>query len=80
MAPLMEDMLWEARAGLMKVVVIGLGRAILFYGRCLQGEGLKADKVRDAAFLLTGVGTWVGKSAYLTANPMTIPKGKRAIA
>ena len=35
--------------------------------------------MRDVAFLLTGAGTWVGKSAYLTAKPMTIPKGKRAI-
>ena len=38
------------------------------------------DDMRDAAFLLTGAGTWVGKSAYLTANPMTIPEDKRAIA
>ena len=30
--------------------------------------------------LLTGAGTWVGKSAYLTADPMTIQEGKRAIA
>ena len=44
-----------------------------------MGEGLKADEARDAAFLLTGAGTWVGKSAYLTANPMTLPEGKRAI-
>ena len=80
MAPLVEDMLQEARAGLTKAVVIGPGRAILFYGRCSLGEGLKADEVRDAAFLLTGAGTWVEKSAYLTADPMTIPKGKRAIA
>ena len=80
MVPLVEDMLWEARSGLTEAVVIGPGRAILFYGRRLLGEGLKADEVRDAAFLLTGAGTWVGKSAYLTANPMTIPEGKRAIA
>ena len=45
-----------------------------------MGEGLKADKVRDAAFLLTGAGTWVGKSAYLTTNPMTIQEGRRTIA
>ena len=45
-----------------------------------MGEGLKADKARDAAFLLTGAGTWVGKLAYLTANPMTIQEGRRAIA
>ena len=38
------------------------------------------DETRDAAFLLTGVGTWVGKPAYLTANPMTIQEGQRAIA
>ena len=63
----------------MEAVVIGPGRAILFYGRHLRGEGLKADEARDAAFLLTGAGTWVGKLAYLTANPMTLQEGKRAI-
>ena len=36
--------------------------------------------MRDATFLLTGAGTWVGKSAYLTADPMAIPEGKKAIA
>ena len=45
-----------------------------------MGEGLKADKARDAAFLLTSAGMWVGKSAYLTANPVTIKEGRRAIA
>ena len=78
--PVVEDMLREARAGLTEAVVIGPGRAILFYGRCLMGEGLKADKARDAAFLLTGAGMWVGKLAYLTTNPMTIQEGRRAIA
>ena len=80
MAPLVEDMLCEARTGLTKAVVTGPGRAVLFYGRCLMGEGLTADKARDATFLLTGAGTWVGKLAYLNANPMTIQEGKRAIA
>ena len=80
MTPLVEDMLWEAGTGLTKAVVIGPGRAILFYGRCSLGEGLKVDETRDATFLLTGAGMWVGKSAHLSANPMTIPKGKRAIA
>ena len=80
MAPLVEDMLQEARTGLTKTVVIGPGMAVLFYGRLSMGEGLKADKARDATFLLTGAGTWVGKSAYPTANPMTILEGKRAIA
>ena len=37
------------------------------------------DGARDATFLLTGAGTWVGKLSYLTANLMTIQEGKRAI-
>ena len=80
MAPLVEDMLHNARTGLTEAVVTGPGRAVLFYGRCSMGEGLMADEARDAAFLLTGAGMWVGKLAYLTADPMTIQEGKRAIA
>ena len=80
MDPLAEDILHDARTGLTKAVVMRPGRAVLFYRRCSMGEGLTMDKARDAAFLLTGAGTWVGKSAYLTANPMTIQEGKRAIA
>ena len=79
-APVIEDMLREARAGLTEAVVIGPGRAILFYRRHSMGEGLKADEARDATFLLTGAGTWVGKPAYLTADPVTIQEGRRAIA
>ena len=79
-APLMEDMLHNARTGLTKVVVIGPGRAVLFYGRHSMGGGLTADEVRDAAFLLTGAGTLVGKSAYLATDPMTIQEGRQAIA
>ena len=45
-----------------------------------MGEGLQVDEARDAAFLLTGAGMWVGKLAYLTTNPMTIQEGKRATA
>ena len=45
-----------------------------------MGEGLKVGETRDATFLHTGAGTWVGKSAYLTADPITILEGKRAIA
>ena len=73
-------MLCKARTGLTKAVVTGPGRAVLFYGRHSMGEGLMVDEARDAAFLLTGAGTWVGKLAYLAADPMTIQEGKRAIA
>ena len=44
-----------------------------------MGEGLKVDEARDAAFLITGSGTWVGKPAYLTTDPMTLLEGRRAI-
>ena len=72
MAPLMEDMLCNARIRLTIAVVTGPGRAVLFYGRYSMGEGLTTDEARDATFLLTGTGMWVGKSAYLAADPMTI--------
>ena len=71
----MEDMLCDVRTGLTKAVVKGPGRAVLFYGRHSMGEGLTMDEARDAAFLLTGAGTRVGKSAYLPADPMTIQEG-----
>ena len=44
MAPLMEDMQHDARTRLTKAVLIGPGRAVLFYGRHSMGEGLTADK------------------------------------
>ena len=63
-----------------QTVVIGPSRVVLFYGRHSMGEGLKVDEARDATFLLTGAGMWVGELAYLTTNPRTIQEGKRAIA
>ena len=72
----MEDMLHDIRTGLTKAVVIGPGRVVLFYGRHSMGESLTVDKARDAAFLLTGAGTLVGKLAYLAADPMTIQEGR----
>ena len=78
-APFMEDMLHDARTRLTEAVVIGPGRAVLFSGSPSMGEGLTAYEARDATFLLTGAGTWVGKSAYLTTDPMTIQEGRWAI-
>ena len=75
MAPLVEDMLCDARTSLTKAVVTDPGRAILFYGRHSLGEGLTLDQARDAAFLLTRAGTWVRKPAYLAADLMTIQEG-----
>ena len=45
-----------------------------------MGECLKADEARDATFLLTSAGTWVGKSAYLTTDCMMLQEGRRTIA
>ena len=78
--PLVEDMLCYARTGITEAMVTGPGRTMLFYGRHSLGEGLSSDKSSDAAFMLTGVGTWVGKSAYLAADPLTIQEGWLEIA
>ena len=80
MAPLMENMLHDARTRLTEIVVIGPDRAVLLYGRCSMGEGLTTDEARDATFLLTEAGTGVGKLAYLATDSMTIQEGRRAIA
>ena len=77
-SPLMEDMLHDVRTGLTEAVVIGSGRAVLFYGKHPMGEGLTTDEAKDTAFLLTGAGMWVGKLAYITADPMKIQEGKWA--
>ena len=75
-ASLVEDMLHDVRTRITEAVVTGPGRVVLFYGRYSMGGGLTADEDRDAAFLLTGAGTWVEKLAYLTADPMTIQEGQ----
>ena len=75
MVLVVEDM-EDIRAGLTEAVVIGPGKAILFYGRCSMGEGLTADEARDATFLITGDRTWLGKPAYLTADPTMLPEAK----
>ena len=69
-------MLYDIRTGLTEAVVTGSGRAVLFYGRHSMGEGLTTDEARDATFLLTRAGKWVGKLAYLTTDPMTIQEGQ----
>ena len=65
MAPLVEDMLCNARTSLTDTVVMDPGRAILFYGRHSLGKGLALDKARDATFLLTGVVHGLGNQPTL---------------
>ena len=78
--PLVEDMLCYARTGLTEAVVMGLGRAVLFYGRQSLGKGLSSGELKDTAFVFTGVGTWVGKPVYLAKDPLTIQEGWQEIA
>ena len=65
---------------LTKAIVMDPGRAVLFYGRWSLGEGLSLGEARDAAFTLTGAGTWVGKPPYLATDPLTIQEGQWTIA
>ena len=80
MVPVIKDILWHGRTDLIEAVLMGLGSAVLFYGRWSLGEGLSIGKVRDAAFIFMGAGTWVGKLAHLAANPLTIWEGWWVIA
>ena len=73
-------MLCHSRTGLTKAIVTGPGWAVLFYGRQSLGEDLSLGELKDATFMLTGAGTWVGKSAYLANDPLTIHEGQQAIA
>ena len=73
--PLVEHMLCYARTGFTEAVVMGPGRAILFYGRWSLGEGLSVGEASDATFILTGAGMWLGKPAYLAADPLTVHEG-----
>ena len=75
MAPLVEDMLCHSREGLTKALVMGPGKAVLFYVRQSLGESLSLGEVRGATITLTGMGTWVGKPAYLAADSLTIQEG-----
>ena len=78
--PLVEDMLHHARSGLTKAMVMGPGRAVLFYGRHSLWEGLSPGESSDTTFMLTGMGTLVGKPAYLATDPLTIQEGWQEIA
>ena len=73
--PLVKDMLCHGRTGITKAVVTSPGRTVLFYGRQSLGQDLSLGEARDATFTLTGAGTWVGKPAYLAADPLTIQEG-----
>ena len=78
--PIVEDMVWQGRADLMKAVVTSPGRAIFFYGWQSLGEGLSLGDVRDATFTLSGVIAWVGIQAQLKAKLVSHGDGWQLIA
>ena len=67
--PLVEDMLHCSRIGLTKAMVMGPGRAILFYGRHSLGEGLSLGEARDATFILKGWAVWLVNQPILLQTP-----------
>ena len=78
--PMVEDMLWDGKSGLMEAVVTGSGQAILFYVRQSLGEGLSLRKVWDAMFMLLGAISWVGKQAQLNTNAVSWWEGWQLIS
>ena len=75
--PVVEDLLWDGKSGLTEAV--GIGWAILFYGRQFLGEGLSLGKVHDATFMLSGAISSVGKQAQLNANAISLWEGWQLI-
>ena len=60
-------------------MVLALGEAILFFGRCLHKEGLPFGSARDIRFTLTGPVNWAGRLAQVEATVNIVQKGHWAI-
>ena len=73
-------MVQDGKSGLTEAVVTGPGRAVLFYGWGLLGEGLSLGEVQDTMFTLSGAISWVGKQAQLSANLVSPGEGWQSIA
>ena len=58
----------------------GPGRAVLFYGHRLLGEGLNLGEARDAAFTLSGIIAWVGKQVQISTKPVSLADSRQLIA
>ena len=74
-APIVEDMVCEGRTGLTEAVVTGAGRAVLFYGGHLLGEGLNLGEVKQTMFTLSGIIAWLGKQAQRSTKPISLTNG-----
>ena len=55
-----------------KAIVLSLGEAILFFGRCSHNEGLLYQKVKDIVLCLRGSFNWARKPAQIEATVNTV--------
>ena len=75
-------MLQEAHPGdhIMESVVLALGEAILFFGRCSCKEGLLYRNAKDVKLGLSGPVNWSGRTAQVEVTVSTLQKGHQAVA
>ena len=78
-APIVEDMVWEGRTGLMEAIVPGPEWDVLFYAWQSLG-GLSLGEARDTVFTLSGIIAWVGKQVQLNAKPLSLGEGRQLFA
>ena len=74
---LITDILQEACPGdqITKAVVLVLGQAILFFGRCSCKEGLLYRNAQDIELGLKGHANWAGRTAQVEATVNTMQEG-----
>ena len=58
---------------------MGPGCTVIFYRWQSLGEGISLSEAQDDTFALLGAIGWVGKQAYLNANPVSLGKGQQLI-
>ena len=79
-APIVGDMVWDGKFGQTEAKGTSPGRAILFYGWQLLGEGLSFSKAQDTAFTLSRAIGWIGKQAQFSAKPVSLGDDQWLIA
>ena len=75
-----DMIIWDV-PNVCECIVLGLGLAILFFGRLLEPQdGLYCHEAQELADEFMRATTWVGLPAQQQAFPMTVTKGWWAIA
>ena len=76
-SPIIAEELKGVRA-LMEAIVLGPGRAVLFYGHRSQGEGLDALEANQEAEHLEQIDHWVNRRARVEAFALSVAARRRA--